>query len=62
MTEHSQQTGTYLFTGENIVAKFDQRSAGKGRWKQINSQKSPLLGNFSWVRALVHFLEYFILT
>lgn len=50
-----QKRGTYLYTGENIVGKFDQRSVGKGTPKQINLQKSLLLGTFSWVRSLAHF-------
>lgn len=46
----------------NTVGKFDQRSVLKGRWKQIKSQESLLLGKPFQVGALIHFLEYFLIT
>ena len=36
----AQQRGTYLYVGEKNAGKFYQKSVGKGRWKQINSEKS----------------------
>lgn len=55
--DRAQPRGTYLYIGENFVGKFDQRRVGKGRCRQINWQKSQLLGNLSWVQTLALFFR-----